>query len=158
MGLRILRVVLCLAIAPMLACLASRPVEDASSGKRGAAALGSFTVSSRTLGDLTLAPVGCTAGDRQSFLGADLESPGSSVVLRLVVDPLGGPAVRLYSAEAPFDKTVVFRRSECPVFHFSLESTGWRINDYEDYRLTLELDCSKDGEHISGSASSAHCH
>jgi len=65
--------------------------------------------------------------------------------------------VRVFSTEAPFDRSVVFRRSDCAVFHFSLDSTGWRVNDVEDYRVTLQLDCSRPGERVSGSASSSHC-
>ncbi len=152
-----LRVLLCLAVAPMPACFSGRPAGDGPEGGKRAA-LGSFTIASRTFGDLTLAPSGCAAGDRQSFLGADFTAPDATVVLRLVVDPLEGPAVRLYASEAPFDQSVVFRREDCPTFHFSLESTGWRINDYEDYRITLELDCSREGESVRGSASSTHCH
>jgi len=146
------------AAALMMSCLSSRPVEGTGAGRAEEQPLGSFTLESGTFGDSTLAPTVCAAGDRQSFLGADLQTPGSPVVLRLVVDPIEGPAVRLYSTEAPFDKSVVFRRSDCSVFHFSLDSTGWRINDYEDYRLTLQLDCAREGEHITGNASSTHCH
>lgn len=153
---RHLAVVPGIVMVPLLvSCLASRPVGEAVSA--GSQALGSFEVSSGVLGRHTLAPTACTSGDRQQFLGADLSDPGSTLVLRLVVDPLEGPAVRLYSAAAPFDRTVVFRRADCSVFHFSLDSTGWRVNDVEDYRVTLQLDCSRAGESISGSASSSHC-
>ena len=60
--------------------------------------------------------------------------------MRLVVDPLGDAAVRVFSAAAPFERSVVFRRGECGVFHFSLDSTGWSINDVDDYAVTLQLD------------------
>jgi len=142
----------------LVSCLAGRPVIPSDAPAPEGKALGSFSIASQTLGDQTFAPVTCTAGDHQLFLGADLEAPGSPVVLRLVVDPLGDPAVRLFSPEAPFDKSVVFQRRDCSVFHFSLESTGWRINDFNDYRLTLQLECAKAGERLGGSASSTHCH
>ena len=109
------------------------------------------------LGDHLLAASECTAGDRQLFLGADFATWSSPLVVRLVVDPLDGPAVRVFSTDAQFDETVVFRRSDCQVFHFSLERTGWRINDVTDYRVTLQLDCSRPGESLKGSASSTHC-
>ena len=149
-------VLLGIGMVPLLvSCLASRPVGD--SGSSGPQALGSLEVASQVLGNHVLTPTVCTSGDRQQFLGADLSDPGTSLVLRLAVDPLEGPAVRVFSAEAPFDRSVVFRRSDCAVFHFSLDSTGWRVNDVEDYRVTLQLDCSRPGERVSGSASSSHC-
>jgi hypothetical protein len=77
--------------------------------------------------------------------------------VRLVVDPRDGPAVRVFSIDAQFDKTAVFRRPDCQVFHFSLDTTGWRVNDVYDYRVTLQLDCSREGEAIKGEASATHC-
>lgn len=121
--------------------------------------LGAFTVSSDRLGHLTVSPSSCTAGDRQFFLGGDFEDEKSGIVVRLVVDPLDGPAARVFATATPFEKTAVFRRPECRVFHFSLDTTGWRINRIQDYRLTLDLDCSnKEGDSITGKASAAHCH
>ena len=145
-------------IALLAGCLASRPVGSSNASPAGPSALGSFTVSSRVLGNQVFAPSACTAGDRELFLGADFKGQGSNLVVRLVVDPLDGPAVRIFSADAQLDRSVVFRRSECGVFHFSLDSTGWRVNEMNDYRLTLQLDCSRPGESISGSASATHCH
>jgi hypothetical protein len=138
-------------------CFSSQPIGGAKTSAGDPTILGSFAVSSPLLGDHVLTPSTCTAGDRQLFLGADFASPAKTVVVRLVVDPLDGPAVRVFSTDAQFDKTVVFRRSDCQVFHFSLDSTGWRVNDVYDYRVTLQLDCSRDGESIKGEASATHC-
>jgi len=147
------------AVCILAGCLSSRPVPEFA-GATGSAsqALGSFTIASPVLGQKTLSPTSCSAGDHQFFLGADFSDPASGLVLRLVVDALEGPAVRLYAADAEFDKSVVFRRAECSVFHFSLDSTGWRVNKVYDYRLTLQLDCSRAGDSIVGSLSSTHCH
>jgi len=145
-------------VALLSGCLASMPVGGSKTAPGQPTALGSFAVASPTLGNAVLAPTACAAGDRELFLGAEFSTAGSDLVVRLVVDPLVGPAVRVYSSEAQFDRTVVFRRSECGVFHFSLDSTGWRVNEMNDYRLTLELDCTRPGESIKGSASATHCH
>jgi hypothetical protein len=145
-------------LAATLACATGGPAKKGPEGRGRTAPMGSFAVAFRTLGDRMLEPTECAAGDRQSFLGVDLSTPESPLVIRLVVDPLEGPAVRLYSAEAMFDRSVAFRRSDFRTLHFSLESTGWCINDDEDYRLTLELDCDREGELIQGTASSPHCH
>ena len=118
-----------------------------------------FDFSSAASGHLLISPSSCTAGDRELFLGADLSDDSAGVVIRLVVDPLDGPAVRVFARAAPFENSVVFRRSECRVFHFSLENTGWSINDVQDYRVSLDVDCvSKSGDTLKGKVSVNHCH
>jgi len=158
MELKLTRLFVFPATALMLSCLSGRPVAASGEPSPEGRALGTFSITSQTFGNLTLTPAACASGGLQFFLGGDLSAPDTPVVLRLVVDPLDGPAVRLYSFEAPFDKTVVFRRSDCAVFHFSLDDTGWRVNDVHDYRLTLQVECARDGESLRGSASSTHCH
>jgi len=121
--------------------------------------LGSFAVSSPLLGNVTVAPTACRGGDLHQFLGGDFSDPSAGLVVRLVVDPLEGPAARVFDAADPFRKSVVLRRSECAVFHLSLEHTGLTINEVRDYRLSLELDCAlADGTTVHGSASTTHCH
>ncbi len=140
-------------------CFSARPIDSASGSAGEPQMLGSFALASERLGRVTVAPTTCTAGDRQFFLGGDLEDEKAGVIVRLVVDPLDGPAARVFASAAPFEKAAVFRRPECRVFHFSLDTTGWRINRIQDYRLTLELDCSNtDGDSIIGKASVTHCH
>lgn len=124
-----------------------------------AGALGSVTVSSPLLGEVTVAPTVCAAGDLQQFLGGDFHDPVSNLVVRLVVDPLEGPAARVFDLGDRFRRSVVLRRAECAAFHFSLEHTGMTINDVRDYRLSLDLDCAlADGTSVRGSVSSTHCH
>jgi hypothetical protein len=121
--------------------------------------VGSFTLSSAALGQLAVTPTSCSAGDQQFFLGGDFADEKSGLVLRLAVDPVEGPAARVFARAAPYEKAVVFRRKECPVFHFSLETTGIRINDINDYHLSLELDCANgNGDRIKGKVAAAHCH
>jgi hypothetical protein len=111
-----------------------------------------------TLGQQTVAPTSCAAGERQVFLGVDLLDEGAGIVTRLVVDPATGPVVRAFKAASPFDATVLFHRSECRVFHFSLDSTGWRIDHIDELRMSLELDCQlPSGDSIGGRASAPGC-
>lgn len=142
----------------LLSCFSTKPTaKPGASGQPEPG--GSFTVSTKALGHLTLAPSSCVAGDRQLFLGADFPDEKAGAVVRLVVDPLEGPAVRVYASGAPFDKSTVFRRSDCPVFHFSLDSTDWRINHVQDYHVSLELRCATaEGETIEGRVAVDHCH
>lgn len=139
-----------------LGCFSSQPL--AADGK-DSGPLGDFQLSSASLGQLTISPRDCLAGDRERFLGADFTDAAAGAVVRLVIDPLDGPAVRVFDSAAPFDKSVVFRRSECRTFHFSDESTMWRINGVQDYKLSLELDCvNKSGDSLAGRLSARHCH
>ena len=144
--------------AGLLSCVSTRPTsKPGASGQTGSP--GSFAVSTAALGRVTLAPSSCSAGDRQLFLGADFPDEKAGAVVRLVVDPLEGPAVRVFASDAPFDKSTVFRRSDCTVFHFSLDSTDWRIDHVQDYEVSLELQCATaEGETIEGRVAVDHCH
>jgi hypothetical protein len=140
-------------------CLSASPIETGSGSTGEPQTLGSFVLASGRLGRVAIAPTTCTSGDRQFFLGGDFQDEQAGFIVRLVVDPLDGPAARVFAGAAPFEKAALFRRPECRVFHFSLDPTGWRINRVRDYRLTLELDCSnREGDSIIGKASAAHCH
>ena len=119
------------------------------------APLGSFVISGPTLGRQTLAPTSCAAGERQVFLGVDLLDEAAGIVTRLVVDPATGPVVRVFKASARSSERP---RSECRVFHFSLDSTGWRIDHIDELRMSLELDCQlSSGDSIDGTASDPGC-
>lgn len=125
------------------------------------AVTGALTLAGPTFGERTLAPATCTTGEHELFLGADLREAGAGegvLVARLVVDPLAGPAVRIYAAAARFGPAVVVRREECAAFHFSLAETGWRINDYRVYDVSLELDCAlPSGDRVAGELAAPGC-
>ena len=120
--------------------------------------IGSFTLSGPTFGNQALLPTTCVTGERQFFLGFDLHDDKAGVVTRLVVDPVNGPVVRVLSAPAPFDKTVLFHRSDCRVFHFSLDLTGWRVNRVDQLNVSLELECRLPSEEsLVGKAADPSC-
>lgn len=155
---------LAFALAPSIAalgCLSVHPAAvagEAGSGPGSASALGQFAITSPGGASGTVAPTSCTSGDRELFLGVDLTDERSGLVVRLVVDPLDGPVVRVYDRDAPFDRTVLFFRDECETFESSLEETGWIVNDVRVRRVTLDLDCeNEEGAAISGRAHADHC-
>jgi hypothetical protein len=149
-------VVVVLGVAILAGCATSSPAGD---GDRVAVApLGSLALSGPTFGHQTLRPTACVAGEREYFLGFDLHDASAGVVARLIIDPATGPVVRVFAASAPFDKTVLFHRSDCRVLHFSLESTGWRVNRIQQLDVSLDLDCRlPSGEGIVGKASDSSC-
>jgi hypothetical protein len=139
-------------------CFSLRP--PAAGGEEGeaAASLGAFEVASAGGPRARIVPTACSSGDPSHFLGADLVDEGAQLVVRLVVDPLAGPAVRVFDLAAPFDRSVVYFREDCTTFTFSLEPTGWIINEVHVRRLDLELDCeSEEGARIAGHASARAC-
>lgn len=138
-------------------CFSLNPAPVGATNSGAPATLGEIQVSSPRLGNVTVVPTDCTSGARQYFLGGDFVDPKSGVTVRLAVDPIGSPAIRVFSQAAPFDKSVAFRRDECSVFHFSLDSTGWRVNHIDDFRITLNVDCARGDESVRGTASSTHC-
>ncbi|HEY6929009.1 MAG TPA: hypothetical protein VJA66_04970 [Thermoanaerobaculia bacterium] len=131
---------------------------SAQSGERASAPLGAFTVDGPTFGTHSLQPGQCHVGQRELFLGFDFLDSPSGIVARLVVDPATGPVVRVFRSAAPFDSTVLFHRSDCRVFHFSLDETGWRINRIDQLRVSIELECGlPSGDHIAGKAEDPGC-
>jgi hypothetical protein len=153
-------------LVPVLAGLAARcaPRQPAASdGPTPAAAehvsFGVLKIVPASSVPLTLSPSVCTAGAREVFYGADFEDPASGLVLRLAVDPVSGPALRLFPRASPFEKNLLFRRSECRSFRFSLDATGWRVGTTLDYRASLDVDCTNaSGDSITGKVAAAHCH
>jgi hypothetical protein len=138
-------------------CLSSRTAGSRAQQADGRT-FGSFKVASAPLGNPNLTVTSCQSGGRLSFVGADLFDDTARMAIRLVIDPLYGPGVRVFSLDAPFDKTVVFTRGECKAFHFALDSSGWRVNDVTEYHVTLEIDCSRpNGESLAGQATIRNC-
>jgi hypothetical protein len=100
-------------------------------------------------------PSACLSGDHFYFLGVDLKDPVADAVVRVVVDPLEGPILRLTSP------TGVLRldRNSCSTFRVSIDPTGWRVNHVRDFSGSLDLDCvTGSAAHVSGSVAFQHCH
>lgn len=120
--------------------------------------LGSFDVASLGAPHGTIQPSTCVVGDHELFFGADLVDPDTNLVVRLVIDPLDGPALRVYDADAPFDRSVLFFRDECTTFGMDFAETGSMVNNIVERSLELEVECeNEDGATIRGSASVASC-
>ncbi|MEO7973204.1 MAG: hypothetical protein ABIU84_06410 [Thermoanaerobaculia bacterium] len=152
-----------LAIAPLLlGCFSAAPGLGAATAgatpDREGDRLGNFAVASIGSPPGTIRPSACIVGDHELFLGADLVDPDTQLVVRLVVDPLAGPALRVYDSTEPFDRTVLFFRDECATFKMDLEETGTIVNNIVLRKLALEVDCeNEEGATIRGNASAAEC-
>lgn len=122
---------------------------------------GTIAVSGPTFGTREIAPVNCATGESQLFLGADFtEAAGTTdpLTVRLAVEPLSGPGVKIHAHGAPFGATILVRPADCPVFHFSLDESGVRLNDYRIFGVTLELDCAlPSGDRAAGRLAAPGC-
>lgn len=143
---------LCTALAGCLAPSGARPTDPAD------ASLGAVTLLSGRLGQATLHPNRCEAGDRAFFLGGDFVDDRSGLVVRLAFDPLEGAAVRVFAREGGPEKSIAFRRADCRVLSATLEPTHWKINDVSDYHLALKFECARGADAAAGEVVAAHCH
>jgi hypothetical protein len=97
----------------------------------------------------------CYSGDRGYFLGVDLFGETEGTVLRVLVDPLGGPRLRLVR----HGTSEVFEGPDCQELRASVEPTGWRVNHVRDVRGSLEAACTNSsGSTFDARISFAHCH
>lgn len=127
-------------------------------GKNEPVITGQLALAGPTFGTAVLEPKACDSGEHQVFFGADFSSPESKVVARIVVDPLTGPGVRIFDQEARFEKALVLNKEICQGFHFSLERSGWRINDVYVMKVHLDLDCTlPNGDSVKGGVDAASC-
>ena len=141
-------------------CFSTLPLDATDSHRPDAAqhSLGSVSLHSERLGQATIAPTACQAGDRAFFLGGDFIDEHAGLDVRFVLDPLEGPALRIFARDAPVEKSTVFHRGDCHVMKYSFTPTNWRINDVFDYRISVAFECAKAGDAASGELSAAHCH
>lgn len=117
---------------------------------------GEVTLAGPTFGESTQRLTGCVSGQHEEFLGGDLVGPGPLVV-RLAVDPLTGPGLRVYDPQERYRRAIVIRQSECEVFHFSL-ARGGQINEIYVWRLSLDVDCTlPSGDHVRAEVTDAIC-
>ena len=101
----------------------------------------------------------CTSGDREYFLGVDLEDTASRLLLRLVFDPLDGPRVRLAYGSPSARQNVVLGRSSCRQLDARIQPTGWRVNRVRDFSGSLDAECTSDaGLDVQAHLSFTHCH
>ena len=112
-----------------------------------------------TLGRRELRTNKCVSGGRYSFRGADIADGTTKeiFVLRLVLDPIEGPVVRIFR-DSEFGKSIIVRRKDCKTFKYELESTGKSVNFVTEMRVAVRLDChTKAGDFVVGKAELPAC-
>ncbi len=101
----------------------------------------------------------CSSGDLEYFLGVDLADQARTAVVRLVIDPIEGPRVRLDVREGEARERLVLEPAECRQLEARIEPTGWRVNTVRDFSGSVDAECrSGDGRAISLHVRFSHCH
>lgn len=112
-----------------------------------------------TLGSRELRTNKCVSGGRFSFRGADIfdETTKEVFVLRLALEPIEGPAVRIF-VDSELGKSIILRRKDCKAFEYELESTGKSVNFVTEMRVAVRLDChTKAGDFVVGKVELPAC-
>lgn len=101
----------------------------------------------------------CISGGRFDFRGVDVADGNTKevLVLRLVIDPLEGPAVRLFR-DSESGPSMILRKADCETFVYELGSTGKSVNFVTEMKVSLQLDChTKAGDVVVGSVDIPAC-
>lgn len=140
------------ALAALLDACVHTHVADAPVA--GAPTEGSATL---VIGDQRYRLGECHSGDHEYFLGVDLRDRAASAWVRLVIDPLDGPMLRIVEDEGRAEYRL--SRAQCAELRADLRETGWRVNHVRDYSGSLVAECTaRAGEQISVHARFEHCH
>jgi hypothetical protein len=101
----------------------------------------------------------CRSGDLAHFLGVDLEDRQGGAIVRLVVDPIDGPRIRVVHGRGEARQRIDLVPSRCRRLEADVRPTGWIVNTVRDVSGSVDAECAADpGPAVSLHASFAHCH
>jgi hypothetical protein len=133
------------------ACVAHTSVHGLPAATTGGVAPGAGL----TIGDRVLPVTGCRSGDHSHFLGADLVGASGEPLLRVLIDPLEGPRLRLLGRSG----RAVLGPDQCPELRASVHDTGWRVNEIRDVAGEVQARCTlEDGAMLEAHIVFDHCH
>jgi hypothetical protein len=138
------------ALASAVGCATVRPLPVPAGN--------TFAIGGPTFGDRTLRPSRCLTGGHFVFLGAEAVDDSNQMVVRAVIDPLQGTAVRLFDDHDSDRLSVVFRRQDCTRFTVEVKPTGTLYNEVMLMALSVDLACrTRAGDTLVGSWSATEC-
>lgn len=109
--------------------------------------------------ELRWTPDRCVSGDVALFAGFDFLSSHDDAQLRVVLEPIDGPAVRWTSGAAGAQERTVLRRADCARLDVDVQPTAWQVNDVREFAGHVDLQCtSADGTRFEGRIAVDHCH
>ena len=137
-----------------VACVKTRVGDSATSVSPGSLARATLSIGAQEY-PLTL----CRSGDRDYFRGVDLADREKHAVLRVLIDPMIGPRLRVSQESGGSRETFLLGSRSCRKLDVGAEPTGWRVNRIRDFSGFVEADCTSDsGLEIHAHARFTHCH
>lgn len=101
----------------------------------------------------------CSSGDLEYFLGVDLVDQSGSAFVRVVIDPMQGPRLRIVLRESNATVTMLLGREQCRHLAGDTQYTGWEINNVRDFSGFVDAECtSESGQAIRLHVRFSHCH
>jgi hypothetical protein len=122
---------------------------------------GRHDVESATLriGDRQFRLDACHSGDLEHFLGVDLIDRQGGAIVRVVIDPIDGPRIRIVHGTGESRQRVDLAPGRCRRFEANVWPTAWIVNDVRDVRGFVDVECADDaGSAVSLYARFSHCH
>jgi hypothetical protein len=100
----------------------------------------------------------CRSGDREYFLGVDLADDAGGARIRLAIDPIDGPRLRVAQGAGESRQVRIFDRRTCDPFEVDLRPTGWRVNRVRDFSGSLDAVCASGALDVRIHVRFEHCH
>jgi hypothetical protein len=119
---------------------------------------GSIVVRRADGAELRWTPDRCSSGDNALFVGFDFLSTHDEGRLRIVVEPIDGPALRWTYGAATTQNPVVLHRSDCARLDVDVHATDWHVNDVAILPATSTFNVTYPGLHFEGRIAVDHCH
>jgi hypothetical protein len=143
-----------LALGALAASCALPIVQTRVSGIDSRAPGASFSVD-----DTIYHPTSCYSGGRESYFGVDLLDDGAHVGLRILIDPIEGPRLRLARYDQHWKKLESTVLRECRTLRADVRPTSWRVNEIQDYSGEIDASCvSELGVKLEAKIHFDHCH
>jgi len=101
----------------------------------------------------------CRSGDLEYFLGVDMADRDGKALVRLVIDPMDGPRLKVVLRTDEGPESFVLTRDQCRQLEAQVEPTGWRINTVRDFSGFIDAECGRGGASpVSLHVRFSHCH
>jgi hypothetical protein len=101
----------------------------------------------------------CHSRDLEHFLGVDLVDSLGGAIVRLAMDPIDGPRVRIVYGAGGSRQRVDPAPGRCRQFDADARATNWIVNDVRDVSGFVDVECPADpGPAVSLHVRFSHCH
>jgi hypothetical protein len=97
----------------------------------------------------------CRSGDHELFLGVDLLAAEGGLRLRVAIDPIDGPRLKLFRE----GRAELVDPVRCQDLKAVVRPTRWRVNEVRDVQGEVTARCTlADGSVFEAQVAFAHCH